>query len=526
MRLGGVSKTEFRALTTVNSLAIAAAWSSERLDICHRTHHLCTELSSFGQGPARLLSIRSPDLVAIVDGDLDEGPYRYAALSYCWGGDQETKLTELNQQQLRAGVNPGCLSQTVQDAIVVCRSLKIDYLWVDALCILQGGDSDDWYRQALTLHKIYGGAYVTLGICSAERAQQGFLHEQHNAMPVDPERCSIVGMEETAMLPVPVRKTLAHARTETPLAQRGWIFQEELLSPRIIYWSEQGLYWSCCAHKDAQNGTSYTDELFPQLTPPTVMDAQGFRTSPDPLLLWDDMISSFSVRDFTIDDDRLPAVNGLAAVIEQATGEEYLLGFWKSRLPAQLLWIVTGPLQHRESRPQAESGAPNIKPPSWSWASVAPARKIVMPKQASHRAQFRTSIGSQLHLRGRTRLLTAGLSPLWSYPEEESSDMVGPRYPMLKYQPRVWAVDRQQNRLLVSLDWRRPIIIHLDDRVPSDDSFDRLVCFEINYIGFLLLEPSRSDTKGGEVFKRVGCAQVHRESRFFDGSEEKEVIIE
>ena len=134
------------------------------------------------------------------------------------------------------------LCQTIQDAIIVCRELKIDYLWVDALCILQGGDNSDWNNEASNIHRIYGNAYVTLSICSAERASDGFRAAQwpEEQLHIDPRRSKLVDL-----LPIPLRKTLARVRTESPLASRGWIFQEELLSPRILYFGPSQLGWEC-----------------------------------------------------------------------------------------------------------------------------------------------------------------------------------------------------------------------------------------------------------------------------------------
>lgn len=97
---------------------------------------------------------------------------------------------------------------------------------------------------------------------------------------------------------------------------------------------------------------------------------------------------------------------------------------------------------------------------------------------------------------------------------------------MLEHQPNIWAIDYKHNRVLIGLDWRRPIIVHLDKEIPSEDSFDHLVCFEINYVGFLALQPCSTTASGAQIFHRIGCAQAHRRSTFFDQTEEADVIIE
>jgi Heterokaryon incompatibility protein (HET) len=61
----------------------------------------------------------------------------YAALSHCWGSAQfltTTKATFLARQR---GIDWQDLPKTFQDAIEVCRTIDIRYIWIDSLCIIQ-----------------------------------------------------------------------------------------------------------------------------------------------------------------------------------------------------------------------------------------------------------------------------------------------------------------------------------------------------------------------------------------------------
>jgi hypothetical protein len=241
-----------------------------------------------------------------------------------------------------------------------------------------------------------------------------------------------------------------------------------------------------------------------------MLDPHQFRTSRDPLLLWDNMISIYSIRDFTDHRDRLPAVSGLADIISQSTGEEYLLGLWTSRLPAQLLWAVKGPW-----KPFRQGERSPL--PSWSWASIAPARKIDMPRQASSRARLlkHTTQGFKptLHLSGRLRSLTEGLQRLDVWPAESEQGFPGSEISNLENDPNPhWAIHAERRCVLVCLSWKRPIFIFLDQELP--DSYGNLVCFEISYLGFLVLRPLSEEG----VYERVGCAPWHREPGFFADS--------
>ena len=70
---------------------------------------------------------------------------QYLAFSYRWGKSQRLVTTVKNLPQMREGINLDRSSRAIQDAVLICRKLKIRYLWVDALCIIQEGDDyADW----------------------------------------------------------------------------------------------------------------------------------------------------------------------------------------------------------------------------------------------------------------------------------------------------------------------------------------------------------------------------------------------
>lgn len=69
---------------------------------------------------------------------------KYVALSYVWGAVSTLRLTTMNQEQMRT---PGVFSDlklpdTIWDAIDVTRMCGQQYLWVDALCIVQNDVED------------------------------------------------------------------------------------------------------------------------------------------------------------------------------------------------------------------------------------------------------------------------------------------------------------------------------------------------------------------------------------------------
>ena len=61
----------------------------------------------------------------------------YVALSHCWGSGRQFMTTKATLQQKMEGISFAELPKTFQDAIVVSRALRVQYLWIDSLCIIQ-----------------------------------------------------------------------------------------------------------------------------------------------------------------------------------------------------------------------------------------------------------------------------------------------------------------------------------------------------------------------------------------------------
>ncbi|EQB44238.1 hypothetical protein GCG54_00002900 [Colletotrichum gloeosporioides] len=60
---------------------------------------------------------------------------------------------------------------------MVTRALGLRYLWVDALCIIQGAGSD-WAIQCVIMDKIYRNAHVTVCALGSASCVQGFLQKR------------------------------------------------------------------------------------------------------------------------------------------------------------------------------------------------------------------------------------------------------------------------------------------------------------------------------------------------------------
>jgi hypothetical protein len=77
----------------------------------------------------------------------------YVALSYCWGLTQALVTAIHNlQAHIDPGFKPEDLPETLRDAVTLCRIIGIKYLWIDALCIIQGPTpeaKEDWGKECV-----------------------------------------------------------------------------------------------------------------------------------------------------------------------------------------------------------------------------------------------------------------------------------------------------------------------------------------------------------------------------------------
>jgi hypothetical protein len=81
----------------------------------------------------------------------------------------------------------------------------------------------------------------------------------------------------------------------------------------------------------------------------------------DRLEIWHQCVDEFSKRSLTVSSDKLPAMAGLAAVINDGTGGDFLAGIWSKNIGTGLAWAGVYSLL---------SPTPVYRAPSLSWASI------------------------------------------------------------------------------------------------------------------------------------------------------------
>jgi hypothetical protein len=196
--------------------------------------------------PTRVLavgSLEAPDLRLYCSKKGERG--KYIALSHCWGTDQEQQPLQTTKNELeiyQQGIDFNELPKTFKNAVTVAREIKVQYLWIDSLCIIQDKNSEDWETESQKMEQVFSSAYCTIAATSAKNSHEGFFTiPKKKAVTIpDGENSQFVVCACTA------DKSFKQAVDDDGLLNtRGWVLQERALSRRTIHFTESQIFWEC-----------------------------------------------------------------------------------------------------------------------------------------------------------------------------------------------------------------------------------------------------------------------------------------
>ncbi|KAI1098345.1 HET-domain-containing protein [Jackrogersella minutella] len=334
------------------------------LKICTETHDSCKQILS--SPPRRLIHIGpSGDGLARLYETFDKFQEPYVALSYCWGKSNVLKTESSNIQSLMQGFSLEKLPTAVQDAAHITQKLGLNYLWVDALCIVQDSKMD-WEEQSAKMCSIYKEAYLTIIASSSNAANVSFLN--HCIRPLT-FQYSVPGEPNIILAARAECKNGHHFDSfagignpvlPDPTISRGWTLQESILPTRAISYSTDELQWHCRSTRSCEC------EHIPNAQQSGIMLAG--QSQPEILRQWDKIVRIYTQRQLTYPEDKFPAISGISQLVHNQTGWQYLAGLWKDHLIYQLLW------ERHSFHPFFEDTDTSIpskyRAPSFSWASV------------------------------------------------------------------------------------------------------------------------------------------------------------
>jgi hypothetical protein len=174
---------------------------------------------------------------------------QYATLSHCWGLKQPTKLLSSNLDVFCEGIPWVPMPQTFRDSISLALRLGINYIWIDALCIIQD-DATDWATQAGIM--MWTHANSTINMAAADSSDsEGGLFRTRNPISLQwfhvPLQPATLECPQSGGFVVHGVDSWAHVNAvhRSKVNSRAWVEQELFLAPRTVYFCHDQVYWEC-----------------------------------------------------------------------------------------------------------------------------------------------------------------------------------------------------------------------------------------------------------------------------------------
>ncbi|KAF2007463.1 HET-domain-containing protein [Amniculicola lignicola CBS 123094] len=322
----------------------------------------------------------------------------YIALSYVWGQPTigQLQLSKTNFEHL---TQSGALLEhwdripkVIQQTIKLVREFTIlgesRYLWVDSLCIIQN-DPNHKIGQISAMGIVYGQALMTVAAVGADSAQQQLLRYEdgHNHEQLLEDLDCIrrhlgvqVGIDHGPF----VFHQKSSPRVESrEYFRRGWIFQEQYLSRRIM----------ACPRADSPFLYYCRESAIPE-TPNDLQlhdfgsEFQGLETARRSILEYQRLVNDYTSKDFGHHDDSLRAFAGVLESLKHSSRKQSSIKHCVCGVPCEeiglgLFWIdeekesvraLRAPListreYHERHWVENIPAQSQLRFPSWSWAS-------------------------------------------------------------------------------------------------------------------------------------------------------------
>jgi hypothetical protein len=279
-------------------------WVGDSITHCEANHPWC-QLPKQTLLPTRVIDVGSEtQLPRLYISHGESG--RFAALSHCWGKAKPLRLTKESLARLQQAIPTEEFPPLFHDAVILARRLKIPYLWVDSLCIIQD-DHEDWERESVKMASVYSNAWVVFAAHTAKDSSESLLSAPRlpGTRSVAMECVGPGGVHGTVHVRrvvgdgnAIVDRTRGHVRwrREEPwddpqllppslLSTRGWVFQERILATRTIHYTHWEAVWECGTEIRCECGyppePNHHGQMFkPNFTRPQEASPNRFATSP------------------------------------------------------------------------------------------------------------------------------------------------------------------------------------------------------------------------------------------------------
>ncbi|CAN9471446.1 unnamed protein product [Alternaria alternata] len=294
----------------------------------------------------------------------DKGDGKSEDISYVTLRYDKRVLSSENQSEFERGVPFESLSRVAQDAATVCRGVSMRYLWIDAMCIMQGPDGD-FHQEAARMEEVYANALFTICAGASADTTQPFLAYRD---PLWWNQCHLIeddSGESYGYISADYCENMDDVPGSFNLDSRGWCFQEQFLSPRSVYFGSKSVHWVC---REATVCDRYPDfkglggskdhyEIdrgsFKQLYKRVVSlgdDISELETGFDFWGVWMEIMQKYSSMQLRYQSDKLLALAGVASIVQRKFNARASFGLWLEVLHKELLILATDAIHPYDSQ--------------------------------------------------------------------------------------------------------------------------------------------------------------------------------
>ncbi|EXM18599.1 hypothetical protein FOTG_13299 [Fusarium oxysporum f. sp. vasinfectum 25433] len=306
-------------------------WKSVRewLDRCDKHHKDCKHEKTSAWKPTRLLYVCNTQAalqVRLVESqDIPDGA-EYLTLSHCPGAGSTLQLTRSNIEAFKSSIPVDELSRVFIDACNTAKRLSHDYLWIDALCIIQD-DPADWQHGVGCMASTYGNSWLNVSADGDDEAGHGLFcpSDKRAGRPWYPV---YIHREWGDGFPSNFCISEYHnwwERISDSELNRGvWALQERVLSPRVLHLGLEQVALECSSNAVCErllygDPTIRHDTAVLTSLKKFVLDARNRNlsclTPENAFRNWNQVVQAYSQGQLTVATDKLIALSGLIDVL-------------------------------------------------------------------------------------------------------------------------------------------------------------------------------------------------------------------
>jgi hypothetical protein len=229
------------------------------------------------------------------------------------------------------------------------------------------------------MQKVYRHTYFNISADHSENSHGGLFHDRL-AYKYTP--CPYVAPKIGKVFFLP-QFDMTNVLIESTIATRAWVTQERFLSPRILHFTTDQLFWECAGLYACETFPRGAPHVYDNLTSwhyrmPLSLAQTSHEDKPAGYEVWGRICEDYSRARLTYTSDKLIAFAGIAREFQSRFPNDiYIAGLWNGDLITGLLWkafALNGwPAQANGSHelyadPYITAAMPpRYRAPSWSW---------------------------------------------------------------------------------------------------------------------------------------------------------------